>query len=1082
MDSTRELLDAAYDDLDLRQGVLLDAADRPGDVTAEDWLERGEWLSLARSVNVEKVFFVESHPVLVFASSEHGDDQQIREAINRIWCMGRPQCLFFARPGELSVLDLTRPPIGDNEQISAQQRVLRTVRRAVDVQSQLADFRREVVESGASSEGQGYFSAGEARADKALIRDLRQVRAELLNAGLSGDKEKKHANALIGRAIFIRYLEDRRILLESDFRDVARGNAEWGRVLDADQGVPIEPSMEHVHFTKVLGSKEFTYAFFDRISRDFNGDLFPVTGEEREAIHEDHLRLLQRFLRGEIAEDLPRLFFFAYRFDIVPIELISSIYEAFYNAEKGTDQNQEAYYTPIELVEYVLSKALPRETLETNPSILDPACGSGIFLVEAFRRIVRFRQAKNGRKLSFAELKKIVRDQLRGIDINGEAVRVAAFSLYLALLHHVEPPDVWRDKRLPSVTYDADADAKDPNRFNILVEGNAFSVPELIGQTDAAKPFASGQTDVVVGNPPWGYPKPNDTWGVENAKTSLAWCRRGEREVGDKELSQAFIHRAIDFLREGGRAALLVSSGVFFKHHEHSRNFRQQWLTATKLRHVVNFSAVRNLFFSSAVAPFASVVFVKDSRPDDMHYVEYWSAKNTLQAQQMNAVVLSLADRRLLRQADALADDRLWKVYWWGNHHDYALVQALECHSSFEKHVGGTAFGRGFEGGKGKAGREELMPLREFPAEAFRRYGPLPTDKFKDIPDRVRRLGARNTYEGRRILVKRGITQRSGQNGIIEARMETEPFAFRNSIHGVRSDCMPEWKAKIILGILWSSLARYYFWMTAGSWGAWHHEIHLEDVKRLPIALPEDVNLRRQLVRLVDRLRKIQPVEHDAPLLENAEKPVHGTPRAEIDRLERELDELVFDTYGLAGFERQLIRDMCDLGLDLFYRHSRSNAVKWVELPCDSMRGHASDINELAEENGLATYLRTFVSLWNQQLAPQGEFIWHVVRPGSTAPMIAVILETAEMGARTHASSPEHDDRQEWALLMRKLDEASIQHEGSRRVFIDGVVRIVSDTEVIVIKRNERRLWTASAAREDAEATIKQAIQLQQQQ
>jgi hypothetical protein len=48
------------------------------------------------------------------------------------------------------------------------------------------------------------------------------------------------------------------------------------------------------------------------------------------------------------------------------------------------------------------------------------------------------------------------------------------------------------------------------------------------------------------------------------------------------------------------------------------------------------------------------------------------------------------------------------------------------------------------------------------------------------------------------------------------------------------------------------------------------------------------------------------------------------------------------------------------------------------------------------------------------------------------------------------------------------------------RVFIDGVVRIAGETEIIVIKRNERRLWTASMAREDAEATIKQAMEWQQ--
>ena len=83
------------------------------------------------------------------------------------------------------------------------------------------------------------------------------------------------------------------------------------------------------------------------------------------------------------------------------------------------------------------------------------------------------------------------------------------------------PPDIWRDKRLPSLTYDAAADAGDPNRFNILLADNSFSVPESIGNAETASSFASGQLDVVVGNPPWGFPKPIDTWGVENGKVAL---------------------------------------------------------------------------------------------------------------------------------------------------------------------------------------------------------------------------------------------------------------------------------------------------------------------------------------------------------------------------------------------------------------------------------------------------------------------------------------------------------------------------------------------------------------------------------
>ena len=1079
MDLPSQLLDAAYADLGLGEGALLNAVDRPDAVSAADWVERGEWLSLASTVGVEKVFFVENNPVIVFASSEETDDRLTREAINRIWCMARPQCLFFARPGELTVLDLTRPPIGSTEAISDHQRILATVGRAAEVQSQLADFRRELIEAGVPTEGQGYFSAGESRADKALIQDLHKVRRELISAGLSGEHER-HANALIGRAIFIRYLEDRGILRSSDFQDVASDNKGWSRLLSADQGVSLEPSMKHVNFTKVLGSKEFTYAFFDRIGSDFNGDLFPVTREERGAVTARHLRLLQRFLRGEIANDIPRLFFFAYRFEVVPIGLISSIYEAFYNAERGTDQNQEAHYTPIELVEYLLSKSLTREVLEESPSILDPACGSGVFLVEAFRRIVRFRQAKNRRKLSLPELKKILRDQLRGIDINGEAVRVAAFSLYLALLHHVEPPDIWRDKRLPGLTYEPSADPDDPNRFNILLADNSFSVPDSVKNEDVAKRFGPGQVDVIVGNPPWGFPKPVDKWGMQNAKIALKWCKDGGHQVGDQELSQAFIHRALNFLRPRGRAALLVSSGVFFKQHECSRCFRRQWLAVAKLIHVVNFSAVRHLFFSSAIAPFASVVFVKEDGLDPTHNVEYWSAKNTLQVQRMNAVVLSLADRRVFRQVDALADERLWKVYWWGNHHDYALIRALECHPSLGERVGDTIFGSGFkEDRKGTSPSGWLKRFREFPTSAFRRYGPLPQDKFLDTPARVSRARTPGLYEGKRLLLKRGITQSGGQDGVIEARLETEPFAFRHSIYGINLDALYDWQAKVLLGILWSSLAQYYFWMTVGSWGTWHHEIYLEDVKRLPIALPEGASLQQRIVRVVDRLRTLRPAE-GTPLLEKSTKGKPVTPQVEISSLERELDDLVFETYGLAGFERRLVNDMCGLGLDLFYRHAQGTAVKPLEVPPDFLGGRARDIG-ISEDNGISVYLRTFISLWNQQLTPPDEFVWRVIRPGQRAPMIAVVLETTDANEPRSQFDADAIGNQ-WDTVMQKLDQASVQHAGSRRIFIDGVVRIVTETEIIIVKRNERRLWTASMAREDAEATIRRAIELAEQQ
>src|SRR5205085_10633347 len=167
--------------------------------------------------------------------------------------------------------------------------------------------------------------------------------------------------------------------------------------------------------------------------------------------------------------------FFAYRFDIIPIELISSMYEEFYNAERSKPEKQGSFYTPSSLVEFVLSHTITDEVLEHKPRVMDAACGSGIFLVETFRRLVRHRMKQVGRRLRPNELRKILREQIAGIDINPEAVRVAAFSLYLALLHYHEPHDILY-KRLPSLTYRQREDRDPALHYDILVPSDAFHV------------------------------------------------------------------------------------------------------------------------------------------------------------------------------------------------------------------------------------------------------------------------------------------------------------------------------------------------------------------------------------------------------------------------------------------------------------------------------------------------------------------------------------------------------------------------------------------------------------------------------
>src|SRR5208283_5340045 len=88
---------------------------------------------------------------------------------------------------------------------------------------------------------------------------------------------------------------------------------------------------------------------------------------------------------------------------------------------------------------------------------------------------------QNGRRVSRVLLRKILRDQIAGMDINEEAVRVAAFSLYLAFLHYQEPREINNERRLPYLKWVSEDEREYREKakpgaqfFNILLNANSF--------------------------------------------------------------------------------------------------------------------------------------------------------------------------------------------------------------------------------------------------------------------------------------------------------------------------------------------------------------------------------------------------------------------------------------------------------------------------------------------------------------------------------------------------------------------------------------------------------------------------------
>ena len=145
--------------------------------------------------------------------------------------------------------------------------------------------------------------------------------------------------------------------------------------------------------------------------------------------------------------------------------------------------------------------------------------------------------------------------------------------------------------------------------------------------------------------------------------------------------------------------------------------------------------------------------------------------------------------------------------------------------------------------------------------------------------------------------------------------------------------------------------------------------------------------------------------------------------------------------------------------------------VELVENYPQQNQGFLSDINKNRQtQKGLEAYLQVFLNIWNRELEPDGEFSWQIIQFQSKETksfMLAVIFSTQEYGEKLQPVSQLEQEQQIEAinqLIKQKND----------------LICSVSDTEIIIIKRNEQWLWTCSMARQDAGEAMIQLLDLQE--
>jgi hypothetical protein len=354
------------------------------------------------------------------------------------------------------------------------------------------------------------------RVDRDLLDNL-QATSDTILASSKGGLEPTVLNALLCRLVFACYLFDREVVGKTYLESLGlQGRSHLRDVLG------LEPKTE---------AKRYLYALFKQLGQDFNGDLFSDDLDtEADLVSPSYMEPLDHFFRATEVLTGQRSFW-PYDFSAIPVEAISAIYERL--LQRG-DKSEGAFYTPRFLAEVVLDVALLPLPSLLGHRYLDPACGSGIFLVGLFNRIAdEWRrhnpQARNDRKAR--ELRKILCNNLYGVDINPTACRITAFSLYLAYLDQLSPRDI---QELQQAGHKLPAVVHFPNQERAVVEGHIWCGDFF--QENNEYPF---DVDLVVGNPPWGST-------ATRATSAAKWCADPDHHylIPDKQIAAAFIWKS----------------------------------------------------------------------------------------------------------------------------------------------------------------------------------------------------------------------------------------------------------------------------------------------------------------------------------------------------------------------------------------------------------------------------------------------------------------------------------------------------------------------------------------------------------
>ena len=845
------------------------------------------------------------------------------------------------------------------------------------------------------------------RVDFNLLNNIKDARTLLLAI----IKEQRVINALIGKIIFIRYLIDRKVKI--GFEGIRKN---W-------------TNDDLIH---VLRNREKAIEFLKYLQDKFNGDMFPLDYKDYELISESCFDIIIRLLNEDNLENGQLSLFKLYDFSIIPIEFVSNVYESFIGEEN--QKNEGAYYTPLFLVDYILAETVEKyfdNKYTYNCRVLDPACGSGIFLVETLRKIIeRFIEihpciANNPETFKRA-LHNLAKNNIFGVDKNLPAIHVAIFSIQLTLLDYQDPSDI------------------EDFRFPPMLETNFFESDFF----DTEKPFNKilGQIPpkFILGNPPWKRGKGDtkkplfDEYIKKRRRKEKELLEDGpEITISNNEIAQSFLLRVSDFSDKNTLCGLIATSKVLYN--LQGKEFRTYLLHNYCISKVFELAPVRHEVFNqsnndTAIGP-AVVLFYKYAKGENTNssIIEHITLKPSRFFSSFKVFSLTKNDFKKVEQKKLKEFDWLWKTLVYGSYLDFNFIKRLkDDYSSIGEELKNTdrfIKGQGVTiGGGDKNDASHLVGLpfvdTKKDIKAFWINNEL-KQKWDIANSIVHRPREENLYKAPMLLITKGISSRFHSISAVSKK----DAVFCDSLTAIKAINIEDLKyLKVMSALLNSSISAYLALQTFSSVGIEREQAHNPEKWTIPFSF------RPSIVKAVSRLEDLLQEYYSNDLILN-----DISKQANINFLKKLIEGYISNMFAFSDQEKNLI-----------------DYAEKIVIPIEKKHeGYELLFKEIPFENKfLDNYATIFLNRFKPTLDNDKQKfiveIWH------SRHIVGMLFKVVP-------NIPENKQDIVWLKKDKDIILQSLIKLGSQKItdqlFVQKDIRGFESDYFYIFKPNEKRLW-----------------------